>query len=306
MASLEIEPENELRFKLSEEEQTPRCTMTLTHPGGTDEALAFKVKTTQPRRYLVRPNQGLIKPGGSETIQILLVEKDKQALMQSFQRLGQSALDHSKDKFLVQSCAVSQQFASQYDDAGTGYDALSTMWTSVTAAGSRTTVSNKKLHVKHVVSDVSIPRSSTASPLRPHEPTSAQTLESMSPEQLLSEVATLRRKYDELVGFSVNLTAERDILNNTLEQAKRDLDREVKKSAFSDNKRNVRHGTISDTIPKRSLGSLVLVAILFFVAGLKLEQSGNSRILRHVPVVGRMLEGATTAKNVDSVTPAPE
>jgi hypothetical protein len=44
MATLEIEPENELRFKLSEEEQTPRCTMTLTHPGGTDEALAFKVR----------------------------------------------------------------------------------------------------------------------------------------------------------------------------------------------------------------------------------------------------------------------
>ena len=39
--------------------------------------------------------------------------------------------------------------------------------------------------------------------------------------------ANLRKKYDELVAFSVNLTAERDILNNALEQAKRDLNREM-------------------------------------------------------------------------------
>lgn len=35
-------------------------------------------------------------------------------LLQSFDRLGQSALDHSEDKFLVQSCVVDDKFAKDY------------------------------------------------------------------------------------------------------------------------------------------------------------------------------------------------
>jgi len=45
--------------------------------------------------------------------------------------------------------------------------------------------------------------------------------------QQFSDNSALRKKYDELVAFSVTLTAERDILNNALEQAKRDLNREM-------------------------------------------------------------------------------
>ena len=35
-------------------------------------------------------------------------------LLQSFDRLGQSALDHSKDKFLVQTCIVDADFAMDF------------------------------------------------------------------------------------------------------------------------------------------------------------------------------------------------
>ena len=87
--------------------------MTLGHTGKTDFHIAFKVKTTQPRRYLVRPNQGILLLGQSESVTILLVEKDKQVLLQSFDRLGQSALDHSKDMFLVQSTVVKDEFAAR-------------------------------------------------------------------------------------------------------------------------------------------------------------------------------------------------
>jgi hypothetical protein len=40
---LEINPETELKFTLSHNEATPRCILTLTHPGTTDEHMAFKV-----------------------------------------------------------------------------------------------------------------------------------------------------------------------------------------------------------------------------------------------------------------------
>ena len=42
-ASLELVPPQELAFTLSAAEATPRVTLTLKHPGATQEALAFKV-----------------------------------------------------------------------------------------------------------------------------------------------------------------------------------------------------------------------------------------------------------------------
>lgn len=45
MATLSIYPPTELLFELSASESTPRCSMTLEHPGKTDEPLAFKVRT---------------------------------------------------------------------------------------------------------------------------------------------------------------------------------------------------------------------------------------------------------------------
>jgi hypothetical protein len=102
----------------------------------------------------VRPNQGLIAPNSSESISILLVEKDKQALLQSFERLGQSGLDHSKDKFLVQSCTAPASFTAKASgESSELYDALTSMWNSVTSGGSTTPIFNKKLHVRHVVQE---------------------------------------------------------------------------------------------------------------------------------------------------------
>src|SRR5210317_2634024 len=121
----------------------------------------LQVKTTQPRRYLVRPNQGIVAPGSSETVSILLVDKDRQVLWSTYDRLGQSALDHSKDKFLVQSTTVSNEFASKFHNEPRGeggqykkelVEGLTTMWNTVSSDNS-VAVYNKKLHVRHVVMD---------------------------------------------------------------------------------------------------------------------------------------------------------
>ena len=69
-----------------------------------------QVKTTQPRRYLVRPNQGLIKHGQSEEVTIILVDKEKQILLNEFEQIGPGAIESSKDKFLIQSKVVEEEF----------------------------------------------------------------------------------------------------------------------------------------------------------------------------------------------------
>jgi hypothetical protein len=41
---LEVNPDTQLEFVLSHSEATPRCIMTLKHPGTSDDHLAFKVR----------------------------------------------------------------------------------------------------------------------------------------------------------------------------------------------------------------------------------------------------------------------
>eukprot|EP00934_Nitzschia_sp_Nitz4_P001693 Nitzschia sp. Nitz4//scaffold141_size107518//78467//79507//NITZ4_004288-RA/size107518-augustus-gene-0.96-mRNA-1//-1//CDS//3329536324//1693//frame0 len=284
---LEIDPDTELKFTLSENVATPRAVLTLRHPGNTNDSIAFKVKTTQPRRYLVRPNQGLIAPNGSEAISILLVEKDKKTLLQSYERLGQSGLDNSKDKFLVQSCAVGAAFAAEAaSDPSKVYDALTSMWNSVSSGAATTPVSNKKLHVRHVVQDAGAGIAPT--PVIPSKTSASNSasVDSMSHDQLVTELTNLRRKYDELVGFSVNLTAERDILGNTLEQTKRDFNREMAARAALENKQGGGIAAGGASAGRSVVGSLLqlfLVAVACFLAGVRM---GSSGVAASLPVAG--------------------
>jgi len=253
-----------------------------------------QVKTTQPRRYLVRPNQGLIAPGDSETVTILLVEKDKELLVNSYLRLGQSALDHSKDKFLVQATKVEPDFAGK---AAKGSKELTEALTALWNTSSDLSLVNKKLHVKHIVLEsTSAPGTIDAGTVPPKSPsvtiaTAAQlppikSMENMTPEQMFAEVSNLRRKYDELVALSVNLTAERDILNNTLEQTKRDLNREMALraslenssatggAAYKSSSTSIRNQQ-SDGLFRLTLVQAFILALACFVMGIRMAARGE-------------------------------
>lgn len=330
--ALEVSPESALKFIITRDAPTneggdgvSRCVMTLTHTGLANHHLAFKVKTTQPRRYLVRPNQGIVAPGTSETVSILLVDKDRQVLWDTYNRLGQSALDHSKDKFLVQSCEVSNDFSSQFQNEprveGGQYkkelvEALTGMWNMATSVN-KDTIFNKKLHVRHVVGTAVIagalvggPSSAGAAVSLPpsfqEDVDAADINEKMSPEQIFEEVASLRRKYDELVAFSVNLTAERDILNNTLEQTKRDLNREMASRSVLE-KQGLKISCSPDKKSSKSAEGIsfrcVLVAVIVsFVLAVKATNSGSMGMLGKVPIVGGVLgfENNSMLKNAVS------
>lgn len=237
-------------------------------------------------------------PGKSEVVTILLVEKDKQVLLQSYDRLGQSALDHSKDKFLVQSVAVSPDFSASFaktTNAKECTDALSSMWNAVSSSGNAN-MFHKKLHVKLVVSGSASSSNLPAVPQRHDTPMA--TIENMTPEQMFTEITTLRRKYDELVAFSVNLTAERDILNNTLEQTKRDLNREMAARASLETS----GGGYASRGNKRGgagLMTVLLIAIMCFLGGVKMTTEKKVGFLQNVPVVGPMVLKNTVVENTD-------
>jgi hypothetical protein len=261
----------------------------------------------------VRPNQGLLSPNCSETISILLVEKDKLTLLQSYERLGQSGLDHSKDKFLVQSCAVGSAFAAKATgDTTELYDALTSMWNSVTSGGSTTPIFNKKLHVRHVVQDSgaasrSAPSGGAGSAPTPTKLASNSNMENMTQGQLVTELTNLRRKYDELVSFSVNLTAERDILSNTLEQTKRDFNREMAaRSALENKQGGGPSGRMVGAVGGRSLKGMLLqlliVAAACYLAGVRMGSSGSAQSL---PVAGLFyVENADGGEPADVPVPA--
>jgi hypothetical protein len=92
--SVQLNPSNQLGFNRPLT-QVVRRTLTVTNHN--PQPIAFKVKTTAPKLYCVRPNSGVIEPGDSVDVQVLL-----QAMRED------PPLSHKcKDKFLVQSMILS-------------------------------------------------------------------------------------------------------------------------------------------------------------------------------------------------------
>jgi hypothetical protein len=89
-----LNPDKDLDFKRPFN-LVVKQTLTVSNSHPTD-AIAFKVKTTAPKQYCVRPNSGRIVPGGTTEVQVLL-----QAM-----REDPPADFKCKDKFLVQSIKI--------------------------------------------------------------------------------------------------------------------------------------------------------------------------------------------------------
>jgi len=239
--------------------------------------IILQVKTTQPRRYLVRPNQGILSPGGKVDVTILLVDKDQQLLLKKYDELGfsQKAMDDAtKDKFLVQSCPLIPAYrhleampsgGSSKEEA----ERLTAMWNEVSSTKAVPIV-NKKLLVRHMVVEDENAKATTSgnSPNLNYLPTDAPNYSTMTPENLIAEISSLRKKYDDLVTFSVSLTAERDLLNNSLEQTRREHEK-LRKERQSSNKMKKSE--------KSGLGYplVFVIAMVMFMLGKYLNGNGE-------------------------------
>ncbi|TKV92985.1 hypothetical protein SEVIR_9G197500v4 [Setaria viridis] len=96
---LDVDPP-ELQFPFVLDKQIS-CPLRLTNR--TDRTVAFKVKTTSPRKYCVRPNNGVVPPRSSCTVVVTM----------QAQKVVPPDLQ-CKDKFLVQSVVVSDGLLAKY------------------------------------------------------------------------------------------------------------------------------------------------------------------------------------------------
>lgn len=86
-----LEPNNELRFRGP---FTDVVTAELKLSNPSRSRICFKVKTTAPKQYCVRPNNGLIEPGSSIIVAVML------------QPFDYDPNEKNRHKFLVQSLVV--------------------------------------------------------------------------------------------------------------------------------------------------------------------------------------------------------
>jgi len=83
----------ELKFRFELRKQIP-SSLSLYNP--TSNYVAFKVKTTSPKKYCVRPNTGMVAPGNTTEVTVIMQQ----------QKETPPDLAACKDKFLVQSVIV--------------------------------------------------------------------------------------------------------------------------------------------------------------------------------------------------------
>lgn len=144
-SSVTLEPADSLAFHLAPQ-TAPQAVLTIRNVSD-ERKIAFKVKTTRPLRYLVRPNQGLLAPNGSASVMVILQQKDGDELL----RLDPSERQLSNDKFLVQSLFVDDAFYElvKTKSAKEMADELTNMW----AHTDKKALSNKKLRCRFLQQD---------------------------------------------------------------------------------------------------------------------------------------------------------
>ncbi|BFZ19613.1 hypothetical protein BsWGS_22652 [Bradybaena similaris] len=99
--ALHIDPPGELRFK-GPFTDVVSADLKLTNP--TDKRVCFKVKTTAPKRYCVRPNSGILEPHKSIAVAVMLQPFD-------FDPNGKN-----KHKFMVQSMFAPDNLGDNHDN----------------------------------------------------------------------------------------------------------------------------------------------------------------------------------------------
>ncbi|KAH1223473.1 Vesicle-associated protein 1-1 [Glycine max] len=180
---LSIEP-LELKFFFELKKQIS-CSLILSNK--TDSYIAFKVKTTNPKKYCVRPNTGVVMPQSTcDVIVTMQAQKDAPADMQC------------KDKFLLQSVKV--------DDGTTAKDITAEMF-------------NKE--AGHVVEECKL-RVVYVSPTQPPSPVPEGSEEGSSPRGSVSDNGNGKALISRLVEEKNNAIQQNNKLCQELDLLRRE------------------------------------------------------------------------------------
>ncbi|EQC29574.1 hypothetical protein SDRG_12583 [Saprolegnia diclina VS20] len=137
---------------------SPEATLIVTNPSATT-SMAFKVKTTRPTRYRVRPNQGVLRPGATATVLVVLERDDCDDLCS----LDPSGRLLVADKFLLQATPIDDAFYMLVTKKGAleGMDELSHFW----GRTDKATVCSQKIAARYVDGVVADATTDVALPL---------------------------------------------------------------------------------------------------------------------------------------------
>ncbi|KAG0342907.1 phosphatidylinositol-binding protein scs2 [Podila humilis] len=218
--SIELEPSNQLAFRRP---LTDAIKETLIIRNPTQLPIAFKVKTTAPKQYCVRPNSGRIESG-----QELEVQVQMQAMKED-----PPADFKCKDKFLVQSVAITAERAAL---------SLTDLWPTVEREA-KDQIREKKIRC------VFLPPLEDASPPSRGPQSRGDEPHHVSPQQIVPETATVpapasptmqaapaptlasRSSYTDSTSDTLTLKRELESAQETIQNLQSSLERLQKESS---------------------------------------------------------------------------
>lgn len=156
-----------------------------------EDSVAFKIKTTAPKGYLVRPSTGVIKAGEAQTIQIIL-----QPLSEAPKTLN--------DRFLIQAVTYTN-----------GEPLPREIWTKV----EKTEIAEHRLSV-NLIKD---PGLNIQSGNSPHGIPPRIAARLFTPQSSNVDLPELRQKYDELVQYCLSVEKVKAQIIKENEQLKQRL-----------------------------------------------------------------------------------
>lgn len=275
-----LDPPEVLSFPLVRD-SSPRVTLRITNE--TDSKIVFKVKTTQPSWYYVRPNQNVIDVGQTEESTITLIDSECNRFLDLTETERETVL--SKHRFLVQTRIISDTL---YDKiVKIPQNERTEEYQKIWETKSKDEKRNQKLKVEFIYPDdnmnadgaenmagmgsvsegVENIRSrmaqvdTAATPARPIEDIPG------SPDGIYAELQNLRKKYDAVVEYTVHLTAERDYHFTQLEELRREYSREKARKRATGETPKKESKNVEKVVVQQGFSFLivVIVAVLSFI-----------------------------------------
>eukprot|EP01039_Chlorochromonas_danica_P008733 gene8732-9623_t len=232
--------------------------------------IAFKVKTTQPSWYYVRPNQQILDVGKTEEVSIILIDTECNRYLDQLAMNQEEKTD--KHRFLVQSKVIEDSVYERLSklDPAARADELTKIW-----EGSKDDRKNIKLKVEFRHNGQATSSSSTRptgdedlrSSLARSNHTKDKGTTNATPEVVMTELQNMRKKYDAVVEYTVHLTAERDAIVAQLENLQREYKKEQVKIKGGAQKQ-ASAGELDKKVDRGfSLVVVLLAAVLSFLFG---------------------------------------
>ena len=188
------------------------------HNKDENKEVSFKMKTTQPEIYLVKPNFGVIAAGGSVEVAVVLLDVHCNSFIEMNE--NGNAEDISTHRFKV------QLVGDKVDSEG------AKRWTEVWDSCDKENRQQKKFTVNYTysaekssseslggtgIAEASGSRGASASYQNEYSYNAPQVQEYPSRmEDILSELQGMRQKYDKIIEMTLHLTSEKDQMADKL------------------------------------------------------------------------------------------